>query len=57
MVSGPYERTSSTGSDGGYTFVLPVGDYTVTASAFGYSTDERDGDRREGETVDPGSRC
>ena len=51
VVSGPFERTSGTGSEGEYSFVLPVGDYTVTASAFGYRAEEATVTVREGETA------
>jgi subtilisin family serine protease len=34
-ATGPMDRTTSTGSDGTYTMVLPVGSYDVTASHFG----------------------
>ncbi|MPZ54091.1 MAG: S8 family serine peptidase, partial [Acidimicrobiia bacterium] len=33
---GPFERTATTGDDGAYSILLPVGDYTATASAYGY---------------------
>ncbi len=55
VITGPFERTSGTGSDGGYSFVLPVGDYTVTASAFGYRNRTGDGDRPRGGDRRPGS--
>ena len=51
VVSGPFERTSGTGSEGEYSFVLPAGDYTVTASAFGYRAEEATVTVREGETA------
>ena len=35
-VVGEVERKLTTGSDGTYQTTLPAGDYTVTASAFGY---------------------
>ncbi|SEE83792.1 S8 family serine peptidase [Jiangella alba] len=35
-VTGPVERERTTGDDGTYTVPLRVGDYEVTASAFGY---------------------
>jgi subtilisin family serine protease len=36
-VAGPSNRTTVTGADGTYTSTLPVGDYTLTAGAFGYA--------------------
>ena len=35
-ITGPVERERTTGDDGSYTVPLRVGDYEVTASAFGY---------------------
>ncbi|WP_165878270.1 S8 family serine peptidase [Micromonospora sp. MW-13] len=35
-ITGALTRTRSTGSNGGYAITLPAGEYTVTASAFGY---------------------
>jgi subtilisin family serine protease len=35
-IAGPVTRDLVTGSDGSYRSTLPVGDYTVTVSAFGY---------------------
>lgn len=35
-MTGPVERERTTGDDGTYGITLPVGDYTVTAAAFGY---------------------
>lgn len=34
--TGPADRTRTTGADGSYAIDLPVGDYTATATAFGY---------------------
>ncbi|MET0866312.1 MAG: carboxypeptidase regulatory-like domain-containing protein [Nakamurella sp.] len=50
-ISGPYERLTSTGPDGGYTVLLPAGDYLVTASAFGYRTASAQVTVTEGESV------
>ncbi|HEY0639389.1 MAG TPA: carboxypeptidase regulatory-like domain-containing protein [Pseudonocardiaceae bacterium] len=36
VVEGEVDRTGTTNAAGQYTFPLPVGDYTVTVSAFGY---------------------
>ncbi len=36
VVSGPFDRSGTTGADGTYTLVMPAGAYTVTASLFGY---------------------
>jgi hypothetical protein len=36
--SGPTDRRTITGADGSYTMRLPVGDYAVEATAFGYDT-------------------
>ncbi|MGW5049975.1 carboxypeptidase regulatory-like domain-containing protein [Actinokineospora sp. NPDC004072] len=36
-LTGPSNRTLSTGPDGAYTSTLPVGDYSVAATAFGYA--------------------
>ncbi len=38
VVEGEVDRTGTTGANGGYTFPLPIGDYTVTVSAFGYAS-------------------
>ncbi|GGS39296.1 carboxypeptidase regulatory-like domain-containing protein [Actinokineospora fastidiosa] len=35
-VTGPSNRTLATGTDGAYTSTLPVGEYAVAATAFGY---------------------
>ncbi len=35
-VDGEIDRTVTTDADGAYSVTLPVGDYSVTASAFGY---------------------
>lgn len=35
-VDGPVDRVATTGADGTYQFTLPIGSYTVGASAFGY---------------------
>ncbi|MFI6516991.1 S8 family serine peptidase [Spirillospora sp. NPDC050679] len=37
-VKGPLARTFTTGADGAYALRLMAGDYTVTATAFGYRT-------------------
>jgi hypothetical protein len=37
-IVGPVTRDVTTNAAGGYTVTLPVGSYTVTASAFGYAT-------------------
>jgi len=37
-ADGPIDRTATTGADGTYSFILSTGDYTVTASKFGYVT-------------------
>jgi subtilisin family serine protease/N-acetylneuraminic acid mutarotase len=37
-IVGDVERTRTTGPDGTYSATLPVGDYDVTASAFGYAS-------------------
>ena len=38
QVSGPTDRTAITGADGAYRLSLPVGDFDVEVSAFGYET-------------------
>ncbi|HEY8472832.1 MAG TPA: S8 family serine peptidase [Natronosporangium sp.] len=37
-VTGPVNRERTVGEDGSYRFVLPAGEYTVTAAAFGYQS-------------------
>jgi hypothetical protein len=51
QVSGPSNRTLTTGANGGYTSVLPVGDYTVTASAFSYGSGTSSGTVTQGQTT------
>jgi subtilisin family serine protease/N-acetylneuraminic acid mutarotase len=36
-ITGEVERERTTAADGTYSIILPVGDYTVTVSAFGYA--------------------
>lgn len=36
LLTGPSNRTLTTGEDGAYSAILPAGDYTVLASAYGY---------------------
>jgi subtilisin family serine protease len=37
-ITGEVDRSTGTGADGAYQSVLPVGDYDVTVSAFGYES-------------------
>ncbi|WP_328907669.1 S8 family serine peptidase [Streptomyces sp. NBC_00234] len=51
-VDGPMDRTLSTAGDGTFTLPkLPVGDYTLTASKFGYFTDTGSVTVTEGQTT------
>ena len=38
QLTGPVNRTATTGADGRYTVTVPVGNYSVTVSAFGFGT-------------------
>src|SRR2546422_2165300 len=38
QAAGPTTRSSTTGADGSYSMLLPIGNYNVTASNFGYVT-------------------
>ena len=51
VVSGPFDRTGITGADGSYTLVVPVGDYTISASVFGYQPQSAAVTVTEGQTV------
>ncbi|WP_328907670.1 S8 family serine peptidase [Streptomyces sp. NBC_00234] len=51
-VDGPMDRTLDTAADGTFTLPkLPVGDYTLTASKFGYSTDTSSVTITQGQTT------
>ncbi len=39
VVGGEIDRTLTVGANGGYSIALPIGDYEVTATAFGYATE------------------
>lgn len=49
-IAGPSNRTTVTGADGTYTSTLPVGDYTLTAGAFGYGEGSATATVTEGQT-------
>ncbi|MEV0647023.1 S8 family serine peptidase [Phytomonospora sp. NPDC050363] len=52
VIDGPMDRTLTTGADGKFAVaVASVGDYTVTASKFGYGTDSATGTVTEGQTT------
>jgi subtilisin family serine protease len=51
QVTGPSNRTLTTGADGTYRTSLPVGDYTVTVSAFGFQTGTANVTITEGQTT------
>ncbi|WP_089006489.1 S8 family serine peptidase [Micromonospora viridifaciens] len=50
-IAGSVNRTRTTGPDGRYAITLPVGSYTVTASAFGYESASGPATVVEGGTV------
>jgi subtilisin family serine protease len=50
-ASGPAERTTTTNASGAYSLVAPVGDYVVTASAFGFATGTANVTIIEGQTT------
>jgi subtilisin family serine protease/N-acetylneuraminic acid mutarotase len=50
-VTGASERELTTGPDGGYSVDLAAGDYTVTASAFGYGSESAEVSVVAGETT------
>jgi subtilisin family serine protease len=37
-ITGPVDRNGTTGADGTYSFVLPVGSYSITVSSFGFES-------------------
>jgi Subtilase family/Malectin domain/Carboxypeptidase regulatory-like domain/Viral BACON domain len=50
---GPADRTTMTDANGNYSFVLPIGTYDVTASAFGFVSETAPGvEVLEGQTTD-----
>jgi subtilisin family serine protease len=50
-VTGPSNRTVLTGADGTYRITLPVGDYTVAVSAFGFNNGTASVTITEGQTT------
>ncbi|MFC7616883.1 carboxypeptidase regulatory-like domain-containing protein [Actinokineospora soli] len=50
-ITGPSNRTLSTGANGAYSSTLPVGDYAVAATAFGYGQATGTATVTEGQTV------
>jgi subtilisin family serine protease len=50
-ASGPADRTATTNASGAYSLVAPVGDYVVTASAFGFATGTANVTIVEGQTT------
>ena len=50
-ITGPSNRTLSTGADGTYRSTLPTGDYTVAASAFGFQNASASVSITEGQTT------
>jgi subtilisin family serine protease len=50
-VTGPNNRTVMTGADGTYRATLPIGDYTVTVSAFGFENGTANVTITEGQTT------
>ncbi|GIG64649.1 S8 family serine peptidase [Phytomonospora endophytica] len=52
VIDGPMDRTLTTGADGKYNVsVASVGDYTITASKFGYGTETATGTVTEGQAT------
>ena len=50
-ASGPFQRETVTNASGSYTMTVPVGDYSVTASLFGYLTQTQPATITEGQTT------
>jgi hypothetical protein len=50
-VTGPSNRTLLTGADGTYSTTLPIGDYTVTVSTFGFENGTANVTITEGQTT------
>jgi subtilisin family serine protease len=51
VATGPITRSGTTNASGVYSFVIPVGSYTIEASAFGYVTQSTSGTITEGGTT------
>jgi Subtilase family/Malectin domain/Carboxypeptidase regulatory-like domain/Viral BACON domain len=50
-VTGPVNRSATTGADGTYQFILPVGSYSITVSAFGFDNGSATVTVTEGQTT------
>jgi len=50
-VTGPVNRSSTTGASGTYQFTLPIGTYSITVSAFGFGNGAATVDVTEGQTT------
>ena len=51
QITGPVNRTATTGADGAYRFVLPVGTYAVSVSAFGFANGSANATVTQGQTT------
>src|SRR5262245_4145950 len=50
-VTGPVNRTATTGADGTFQWTLPVGSYSISVSAFGFDSSSATVDINEGQTT------